>query len=256
MLGGRLWYRAPMRAVWICVALCSLSACDPEAKLCHERMTSAQAIVTQVDSKSISSVEQSLSAVSEAYAACEKAKLGSEREQLLKAKNELSAQRSLLEQRASRKKLQAPTADELARLVKNGDPACPKGQAYKPKDSKNEVRCTGPQLADMNAEALKSYYGDRHFKVTSQDSPAEVRAEAGSELYVFSFDKLSDPAPRCVTAYAAPGMSWQEVTARLTGTPPEHMKLDAPVKSGRGELSLKVEHENDKPTIHLGQCGP
>ena len=245
-----------MRAVWIWVALFGLSGCDPEARLCHERMTSAQAIVTQVDSKSMSSVEQSLAAVSEAYAACEKAQLGTEREQLLKAKNELSAQRNLLEQRASRKKVHAPTTGEIAELVKNGDPACPKGQAYKPKDSKNEVRCTGPQLADMNAEGLKAYYGDRHFKVTSQDSPAEVRAEAGSEMYVFSFDKLSDPAPRCVTAYAAPGMSWQEVTARLTGTPPEHMKLDAAVKSGRGELLLKVEHENDKPTIHLGQCGP
>jgi len=52
-----------MRAVWTWVALCGLSGCDPEAKLCHERMTNAQAIVTQVDSKSIPSVEQSLGAV-------------------------------------------------------------------------------------------------------------------------------------------------------------------------------------------------
>jgi hypothetical protein len=45
------------------------------------------------------------------------------------------------------------------------------------------------------------------------------------------------------------------VTARLTGTPPEKLKLDAPVKSGRGELQLKVEHPTDKPTVRLGQCG-
>lgn len=247
-----------MRAVWICAALCgalcSTLACDPDAKLCHERMTQAQPIVTQVDSKSPSSVQQSLNAVTEAYAACDKAKLGSEREQLLKAKNELSAQLSYLELRASRRKQQAPTPEALIELVKNGDPACPKGQAYKPRGSKNEVRCTGPQLADMNAEGLKTYYGDRHFKVTSQEDPAEVRAESGSEMYVFSFAKLSDAAPRCVTAYAAPGMSWQELAARLTGNPPEHMKLGEPVKSGRGELALKVEHENDKPTLHLGQC--
>jgi hypothetical protein len=244
-----------MRAFWTWVAVCGLVACDPDAKLCHERMTSAQAIVTQVDSKSLSSLQQSLTAVSEAHAACEKAKLGTEREQLLKAKNEISAQLKLLEQRANRRKLQAPSADELTRLVKSGDPACPKGQAYKPKGSKDEVRCTGPQIADMGAEAVKAYYSDRHFKVTSQDSPAEVRAELGSELYVFSYDKLSDPAPSCVTAYAAPGLGWQEVTARLTGMPPEKLKLDAPVKSGRGELRLLVEHETDKPTIHLGSCG-
>jgi len=243
-----------MRSVcW--VALCVLVACDPETKKCHELMTSAQAIVTSVDSKSIASVQQSLTAVSEAHAACDKAKAGTEREQLLKAKHELSAQLHLLEQRASRRKLQAPTPDELAQLVKSGDPACPKGQAYKPKGSKDEVRCVGPQLADMNAEGLKAYYGDRHFKVTSRESPAEVRAELGSELYVFAFDDLSAAAPRCVTAYAPPGSSWQEVTARLTGTPPEKLKLDAPVKSGRGELALKVEHVTDKPTVHLGQCG-
>jgi len=245
-----------MRAVLIWVVCCGLVGCDPDAKLCHERMTSAQAIVMQVDSKAISSVERSLAAVTAAYGACEKAQLGTEREQLLKAKNELSAQLDLLQKRASRKKLRAPTADELLQLVKNGDPTCPKGQAYKPKDSKGEVRCSGPQLADMNAEGLKSYYGDRQFTVKSQDNPAEVQAELGSEKYVFSFDKLSDAAPRCVTAYAAPGMSWQEVVARLTGAPPEHMKLDAPVKSGRGELAVKIEHENDKPTVHLGQCGP
>jgi hypothetical protein len=50
-------------------------------------------------------------------------------------------------------------------------------------------------------------------------------------------------------------MSWQEVTARLTGTSPEKLKLNAPVRSGRGDLALRVEHADDKPTIHLGQCG-
>jgi hypothetical protein len=244
-----------MRAVWIWVAGCTLLGCDPDAKLCHQRMTSAQTLVTKVDSKSVPSLEESLAAVSEAHAACEKAKLGTEREQLLKAKHEISAQLNLLEQRASRKKLQAPNAEELARLIKSGDPDCPKGQAYKPKGSKAEVLCTGPQIADMGAAAVKSYYGDRRFKVTTRDAPAEVRAELGSELYVFSYDKLTDATPRCVTAYAAPGLSWQEVTARLTGTAPEKLKLDAPVKSGRGELQLKVEHATDKPTIHLGNCG-
>jgi hypothetical protein len=244
-----------MRAVRMWVAVCGLCACDPDAKTCHERMASAQTIVAQVDSKSLPSLQQSLAAVTEAHAACEKAKLGTEREQLLKAKHELSAQVDLLEKRANRKKLQAPSADELARLVKSGDPTCPKGQAYKPQGSKDEVRCTGPQIADMNADSVKAYFSDRHFKLTSQDNPAEVRAELGSELYVFSYDRLTDAAPRCVTAYAAPGLSWQELTARLTGAAPEKLKLGAPVKSGRGELELLVEHATDKPTVHLGNCG-
>ena len=235
--------------------MCGLLGCDAETRACHERMQSAQAIVTQVDSKSVASLQQSLTAVTEAHAACEKAKAGTEREQLLKAKNEISAQLNLLEQRARRKKLQAPTPEELLQLVKSGDPDCPAGQAYKPKGSKDEVRCTGPQIADMPAEAAKAYYGDRRFKLTSQDNPAEVRAELGSEKYVFAYDKLTD-APRCLTAYTVPGISWQEITSRLTGTPPEKLKLDTPVKSGRGMLQLNVEHPTDQPTIRLGNCTP
>jgi hypothetical protein len=244
-----------MRAECLLLVTCGLLACDPDAKLCRERMTSAQPIVAQVDGKSIASVERSLAVVSDAHAACDKAQLGSEREQLLKAKHELSAQLDLLQQRERRRKLQAPSADELALLLKNGDPSCPKGQAYKPKGAASEVRCTGPQVADLNESALKRYFGDRRFKLTSKESPSELRAELGSELYVFSFDKPGATAPRCITAYAAPGLSWQEVTARLTGVDPEKLKLDTPVRSGRGELALKVEHPTDKPTIHLGDCG-
>jgi hypothetical protein len=242
-----------MRALLISVMLCAM-ACDRDASHCHERMSSAQAIVAQVDGKSITSVQASLAAVEEARAACEKAKLGPEREQLLKAKNELSGQLDLLQLRARRKKQAAPSAEELARLAKSGDPSCPKGQAYKPRGSAAEVRCTGPQIVEMSAEDLKAYYGDRRFKITSQEAPAEVRAELGSEMYVFSFDKLGDAAPRCVTAFAAPGLSWQEVTSRLTGVSPERLKLDETVKSGARELNLKVEHATDKPTIRLGNC--
>ena len=244
-----------MRALLMSVMLCA-TACDRDASHCHERMSSAQAIVAQVDGKSIASVQASLAAVEEARAACEKAKLGPEREQLLKAKNELSGQLDLLQLRARRKKQAAPSPEELARLAKSGDPSCPKGQAYKPRGSTGEVRCTGPQIVEMSAEDLKAYYGDRRFKITSQEAPAEVRAELGSEMYVFSFDKLADAAPRCVTAFAAPGLSWQEVTSRLTGVPPERLKLDETVKSGARELKLKVEHATDKPTIRLGNCVP
>jgi hypothetical protein len=239
-----------IRSPFAFVLLAVLSGCDPDAKLCHEKMTSAQAIVNGVDGKSLDSVQRSLAAVTEAHAACEKAQLGSEREQLLKAKNELSAQLSLLEARANRKKLQPPSAEELARLVKNGDPSCPKGQAYKPKGSKSEVRCTGPQLCDMNLQSLKQYFSERQYKVT--ENPNELRAEHGSELFAFAFDEPSG-APRCITAYTPSGTSWQEAVARLTGADPERLKLNAPVKSSR-ELPLVVDHPTDQPTVRLGNC--
>lgn len=246
-----------MRLRWLGLVACGVSSlgCDPDAKACHQLMTSAQPIVAQVDGKSMESVQRSLALVTEAHAACEKAKLGTEREQLLKAKNELSAQLEHLRAREQRRRVKAPTAEELAALLKKGDPTCPQGQAYKPKGAPGEVRCTGPQLVNMPLDALKDYYADRRFKLTTKDAPVELRAELGSELYVFSFEKAGDAAPTCVTAYAAPGMSWQEVTARLTGAAPEKLKLAGPVRSGARELALRVEHADDKPTVRLGACG-
>jgi hypothetical protein len=246
-----------MRSLWMWLSLSLVFpalGCDRDAQLCHERMSSAQGIVARVDGKSVTSVKASLAAVEEAYTACEKAQLGTEREQLLKAKNELTAQADVLEARARRKKPTAPSAEELARLAKSGDASCPKGQAYKPRGATSEIRCTGPQIVEMNAEDVKGYYGERRFKITSQDAPAEVRAELGSELFVFAYDKPDAAAPRCVTAYAAPGLSWQEVTSRLTGISPDRLELDRTVKVGNRELGLKVEHPTDKPTIRLGTC--
>lgn len=240
-----------MRAFCLGVCLASLLGCDPDAKLCRERMQSAQAVVAQVDGKSKASVERSLAAVTEAHASCEKAKLGSERELLLKAKRELSAQLELLGQRENRKQVEAKAPAKLLELVKNGDPSCPKGQAYKPKDSKSEVRCSGPQLVDMPAPALKAYFGERHFKLTSTETPPTLRAEHGAETFVFSFDQ-PETAPQCVTAYAVSGVSWQEVTARLSGAQPEKLKLGEPVKTPKGELlELTVEHPTDQPKVTL-----
>ncbi len=218
-------------------------------------MASAQAVVSAVDAKSEASVRASVAAVEDARLSCERAKLGTERELLQNAKNQLTAQLGLLEARAKRKRVIAPTAEDLERLAKEGDPSCPKGQAYKPRTGPKEIRCSGPQIIDMGSEALEAYYGDRRFKITKREKPAELRAELGSELYVFAFEQLGERPPRCITAYAPPSVSWQELTSRLTGVAPEKLALDGPVRSSRGELPLRIEHPSDQPTVHLGTCG-
>ncbi len=231
--------------------------CDAEARACREKVEVAQLAVNGVDSKSIPSLRASLVLVEQAHAACTVAKLGTLRDQLLKAKHELSAQLTLLEQRAARKRKAVPTKAELALLVKGGDPSCPKGQAYQQRETKQEVRCTGPQLVEMSRDELKTYYGERRFKLTAEEAPISLKAELGSEMYVFTFEHPGAAAPRCITAFAAPGMSWQELTSRLTGAAPEKLKLDAPVRISGAELALKVEHADDQPTVRLGQCtGP
>jgi hypothetical protein len=230
-------------------------------------MKRAQAIVAQADNQSTLSVKQGLAAVTEAHAACANAKLSREREQLLKTKNEIGAQLTALQRRGpfrvvdpqdgafGKKNIRAPTGEELARVLENGDPSCPKGQAYGLDHDQREVRCSGPQLVDMGMPQLKRYFGDRRYEVTTRDRPAELRAENRLERYVFSFDGPSDSVPRCVNASAVPGMSWQGLASRLTGIARERLKPGTPVKSAHGQLALEVEQPpNGRHAVHLGRC--
>jgi hypothetical protein len=145
------------------------------------------------------------------------------------------------------------SAEELARLVEDGDPSCPKGQAYKPKNAEQQIRCTGPKLADMNFAQAHDFYANRGFKVHVKD--AQLKAEYGSESYTYDFANKDDPKPaRCIHVFAPPGISWQESVARLTGALPHRLKEGQPVKTGRGELPLTHTSDDTQAIYRLGHC--
>ncbi len=241
------------RWIWV-TALIGL-ACDPDAKECRTQFASAQEIVQGIKSDSIESVKGAVRALDVAVAACEKAKLGDEREQLKKARNEIGAHLEVLERRAARKKKAKPTPEELAELVKNGDPTCPKGQAYRHAAGKAEIKCTGAQIIDMGMEDVKEYFSDRKYKVTTSDSPPTLKAEFGTELYVFTFDKPNDSAgARCLTIFPIPGIGWEEITARVTGIAADKLKPGKPVHAVRGDLDVKVDSAENKLVVRIGQC--
>ena len=240
---------------WL-VAASGLVACG-DAKRCREELASAQTVVSAVDSKSIESVSGALTALDSAIAACDKAGLGPERGKLVEAKNEIGAHKALLERKAAQKKRPTLTADELAKLVKEGDPSCPKGQAYKQGGGAGkEVRCTGPQLTDLGMEDVKEYYASRRFKIQVTADPPRLRAEYGAELYVFTFDKPNDPnGAKCIEVYPAPGIPWREAVARTTGAPLDKVKAGGSVKAKRGDLPVSVEDTEKKQLAKIGDCG-
>jgi hypothetical protein len=240
------------------LALVAASGCKNEAtRHCHDRMTQAQEIVKNVDSKDLASVKESLAAVEGAQAACTKAGRSSEVESLMAARNQLTGHAAYLEKRATFKQEKALTPAELERLVKEGDPKCPKGQAYRPKDLEKEIRCTGPQPADMTRKRAEEYFTERGYTVRKSDSPPTLRAELGGELFVFTHRGTGDGAePRCLTVYPPPGMSWQEAAARVTGVPPQKLdKEPTSVRTGRGALTMKVTDTEKKVTVEIGDCG-
>jgi hypothetical protein len=233
--------------------LCS-AGCNEETRRCQSLMTTAQGIVNKVDSKDQSSVEQSLAAVETARAACEKAGRNTESDELVKAKNELQAHLDYMKRRAAQPKVEKLTPDQIAALVKNGDPSCPKGQAYK-RSPTQEIHCTGPQIVDMNWKDADAYYTNRGYKITSTPSPPTLRAEYGAELVVFTFVAPNDDQPaKCVAFYPPIGISSQEATARITGTPMRKLENAKVVKTAHGERTLRVDQSETKLIIYIGDC--
>jgi len=237
--------------------LCLLAlGCQSEAtKRCLTLMTSAQTVVKEVDAKDQTSVETSLAAVEGAFAACTEAGRTGEADELLKAKNELKGHLDYMKQRASRSPVKKLSPAERLALVESGDPSCPKGQAYLDTELKKEVRCSGPQTADMSWAKAKEYYENRGYKITEVDSPPTLKAEYGAELFVYTYGSPKDPGPpKCLAIYPPPGMSWQEAAARATGVPPRKLEDTTTVKTGRGTLPMSVVDRETKMVIRIGDC--
>jgi hypothetical protein len=247
--------QAMMRSLSLAVALLvfGTSGCLDE-KRCHDEMTKTQGVVSNIDSHSLDSLRGALPPLQTALDACEKAKLGAEHGNLLEAKNKITAQIALLERKAARK-LDAPlSVADLERLQKDGDPSCPKGQAYKHSGVDKEIKCTGPQLVDMPLDAVKAYFDARHYKLTVTDNPSRVRAEFGAELFVFTFDQPGIGA-KCLELYPAPNIPWREAVGRATGARLDKLKNGGTISAKRGDLALNVEDTDKKQLARIGDCG-
>src|SRR6187551_831991 len=160
--------------------------CESAAtRVCSTEYAASQQKVLQVDAKSADSVRSSLEAVKTALAACKSAHRNDEVDNLVKARNELGAQLEVLERRSQRKPRRELSADELARLEKEGDPTCPKGESFR-LENKKEVKCTGPLLVEMPRDTVKHYYEERGYRVKDQ-APNGVVVERGAEKYTFTY---------------------------------------------------------------------
>ena len=217
-------------------------------------MTTAQGIVNKVDGKQQSSVEESLAAVETARAACEKAGRLTERDELVKAKNELKAHLDYLKRKAAEPKVEKLSPDQVAALVKSGDPSCPKGQAYK-RSPTQEIRCTGPQIVDMNWKSADGYFTNRGYNMTTTPTPPTLKAEYGAELVVFTFAAQNDEQPaKCLAFYPPIGMSWQEATGRITGVAMRKLENAKSVKTAHGEVPLRIDQSETKLIVYVGDC--
>lgn len=237
--------------------VCSMmfAACNsPQTKLCHEKMAEAQTAVNGVDSNSADSLTRSIQLVALATDACKVAGRDSEVKQLEQARERLAGHRSLVEDRDARKKAkEALTPQELERLVREGDPSCPRGQAYQSKIGGKQIRCTGLQPIELGWEQARRYFSSRNFRGVPGSDETVLTMESGSEKYVLHYEeKGSATPPKCMVIYPRPGISWQEAVARITGVPPERLRDGSTVSVAQGKLSIKVDQKNE--IVRVGDC--
>lgn len=232
-----------------------LSGCNsPERTLCHDKMLEAQSAVNAVESNSSDSLTRSIQLIELAESACKKAGLDAEVKQLTAARERFAGHRSLVDERDARKKAkESLTPAELDKLARDGDPNCPKGQAYKNKASGKEIRCTGVQPVEMGWAQAKKYYESRNFHSVVTHEASALTLESGGEKVVFRYrEKESQEPPQCIMLYPRPGMSWQENVARNTGVSPEKLKRGGTVPLAQGQLTFSVDEQTQ--IAKIGDC--
>lgn len=237
------------------VAFLSIGCKDEATRKCQSQLADAQQVVT-AEATSKAGIERGIAAVDGALAACRAANRSSEVEQLTNARAELAAHLETLNERAQKARRSKPNPEQVAELIKHGDPSCPRGMAYKAEGSDKQVRCTGPQPIRMTFAKAQEYYKSLGFRVTAGDTPPSLRAEYGAELVLFNFASKEDAGPRCLTYYPPPQMPWAEAVARLTGAQVNRIKQGAPVPLSDGDVPLRVDEGKDKLIVYLGSgCG-
>jgi hypothetical protein len=215
----------------------------------------AQTELDGLEASSLEALDRGLRAVKDAENSCRDAGRDEETKKLAEAALRIEGQIELVKNRQAERAARKRTPEQLAKLEKEGDPDCPKGSAYKHRDSGKEIRCTGMLTIDMGFAQAKKYFAAAGYRFPKQDDPKVLVAEQGSERFVFRYRSPTDSAPaECVMIYPRTDRSWQEMVSRVTGSSPEKLKSGEPVKAGGRSLPLLVEETEKKVLARLGNC--
>jgi len=187
--GSPIRHRTSVKCfVFLCGAL-GLAGCESaDTKACYDNYLKTHALIGGMDSKAIESVESTLEAVEQTIALCQKAKSQKELAELEKARKTLQSSADNLRQNGSRKEL---TPEELEKLLKEGDPNCPKGQSYNYRKTGKQVRCTGPQVVAFSRGQAQEYFKNPGLRLKVDGAHRE--ATFGPESYQYHLTGPEEP---------------------------------------------------------------
>ena len=235
----------------LCGLLGQVGCESEDAKACRDNYLKAHALIDGMDAKVIESVQPALEAVENTIPLCKKANLHKELAELEKAQRTLQSSANQLRSYGPRKEL---SPEELDKLVKDGDPNCPKGQSYNYKKTGKQVKCIGPQVVSFTRGQAEEYFKNRGFRLKVEGT--HIDAEFGPESYHYEFAGAEANAKsRCVKVLAMPGMSWEESVSRVTGAHPAQLKKGVVVRAEDGsKWPLAVTDNEKQPMYTLGTC--
>jgi hypothetical protein len=235
----------------ICGLLGQLGCESPDAQACRDNYLKAHGLINGVETKTVENVQLALEAVESAIPLCKKAKLFKELEELEKAQGTLQSSANQLRINGSRKEL---SLEELDKLVKDGDPNCPKGQSYNYKKTGKQVKCIGSQVVSFSRGQAEEYFKNRGFRLKIEGTRLE--ATFGPESYHYEFAGSEDTAkPKCLKVFATLGQSWEESVSRVTGANPAVLKKGATVRAEDGSKWPLAHTDDEKQAVYtLGKC--
>lgn len=246
---------APQKAL-ILASLTVFVACKGEEKAkCQSQFAEVQKSMNIVKSQDVADLERLDGELAAAVSICEEAGVDQAVTELEKARKKIAKQVDRVKQRGNSPKKAKLTPEQLARLVKEGDPKCAKGQAYKHAASGKEIRCTGPLPIDMGRAAAEKYFVGRDYTVRPTDDKSVLKLEFGGELLLLTYSSESDPNPaKCITIYPPHGQSWQEAVSRFSGKNPALLRKGGSIKTKRGAMTIDIEEGKDKLVARIGDC--
>lgn len=242
------------QGVWGLIAAAAVVVgCKSEAdKACEQLVKSTEVSLLSMNPTNQTSVASTLSDLNRTLAACEAVK-SKQVPEIKTAIANVERHLTRVEKGEIKPPPPSPGVDELARLEKEGDADCPKGQGYQHPVLHKYIKCKGPVMVERSYDEVKSYFA-KH-RIAAATKGAMVRGEQAGVTYTFTFDQVgSQAAPTCLVLEAPQERKTNELIAFATNIDPAKVDATQPIPWRNSSIPVDVKQQGALQIITLGDC--
>lgn len=238
----------------VLLAVAASVGCKSQAeKECDKLVKQSEVSLLSMNPTDEASVTATLGELKEALSACRAAK-SPEVSEIEEGLKNVEHHLRRLESGEVKPPPPPPGAEELSDLEKNGDPGCPRGQAYQHPILKKQILCKGPLMIEHNYEQVVEYFQKHRVEAAKKD--AMLRGAQAGVAYTFKFDQVeSKQGPLCLTLDAPKEKKPEELIAFATNVPIAKIDVTKPtLLVDDQEVAVKVTTGESGTSVVLGNC--